>query len=76
MSFKKTNLSEIPQEFLINNITPFMCEKLQLRYYIKNRVEEIRKKEKIPLMHIYTIISEEVSMQEGTVKQIHLSTKS
>jgi len=78
MSYKKININDIPNEFVIGSLTPYQIELIQLKFNIVNRFYELRselKKDKKPKNtwnDVCFIISEEIGLHPRNVRQIIL----
>jgi hypothetical protein len=62
----KPDIKDIPQEFVINNLTQYQKEIIGMKYVIYQRYLELRKKNK-PKLDIYMLIADEVGLQWETV---------
>lgn len=70
---KNISITEIPIEFVLNNLTQYQKESIELRYEIFSRVMELKKKG-IKMLDIYLMISEEKSLQPDTINKIYNAT--
>jgi hypothetical protein len=69
----RTNIKDIPIEFVFNNMTKYQKELLELKFYIFNRFACLRST-KMKKIDIYYRIAEEISLQPDTVNKIYNST--
>ncbi|MFA5234204.1 MAG: hypothetical protein WC390_07375 [Sulfurimonas sp.] len=67
---KEIDIINLPLEFVINNLTDYQKEIICNKFYILNRFAELRNdiKNKYSLQDIYFIISEEIGMQQETIR--------
>jgi hypothetical protein len=70
MALKKIPIKDVPKDFIINCITPYQQELIELRFYIFERFDYLIKKKKYKKMDAYLLISEEANLQPDTINKI------
>lgn len=67
------NISDIPVEFIQNNLSNYQVDIIELKYHIYKRYLELSKSK--PAIDCYILIGEEVSLQWRTIQSIFLQIK-
>ena len=67
---KKQDIKAIEKEFIVNNLSQYQKDLVELKFYVFNRFNELqaRKKSKEDISYI---ISEEIGLQPTTVHQMY-----
>lgn len=72
---EKIELKNIPPQFVIKNLTPYQITSMKNKFYIMQRVEELKKSNSnLFLADIYEIIADEIFLSSETIKRIHITT--
>ena len=67
---KKTNIKEIEKEFIINNLSKYQKELIEIKFYVFNRFNELQKK-KVNKEDISYMIAEDLGLQPSTIHQMY-----
>lgn len=72
---EKIELKNIPPEFVLKNLTPYQIISMKNKFYIMQRVEELKKSnDNLFLADIYEIIADEIFLSSETIKRIYITT--
>jgi hypothetical protein len=72
---KKINIKDIPNEFIIGNLTIYQIELLELKFAVINKFYEYLNTKKYNITDIYYLIAEDYSITPRTAKAIILTIR-